>query len=296
MKMARSSSSAPAGVPSGRLLHDVRELILATRERVASAVNAGLVMLYWQVGQRIRKDIMQEKRAEYGQEIFSTLSRKLVVEFGQGFSQQNLFRMARFAEVFPEPKIVAALSQQLGWSHFVEIIPLKDPLQREFYAEMCRIERWSVRRLGYAFHNGRLLFERLAERMHQKPGLHVLFHVDVPRKPVDTSLDEMIVLRFAEEFRRRHWPWQPLPEVYYDPRALRADPSERASLHAKVIVVDRQQALITSANFTEAAQRRNIEVGILSKSIAFAEKVAAYFAALRETGTLRPIPFSPRPD
>jgi hypothetical protein len=149
--------------------------------------------------------------------------------------------------------------------------------------------------VGYAFHNGRLLFERLAERMHQKPGLRVLFHVDVPRKPVDTSLDEMIVLRFAEEFRRRHWPWQPLPEVYYDPRALRTDPSERASLHAKVIVVDRQQALITSANFTEAAQQRNIEAGILSKSAAFAEKVAAYFAALRETGALRPVPFSPRP-
>ncbi len=55
--------------------------------------------------------------------------------------------MVRFAEIFPEGKIVSTLSRQLSWSHFVEIIPLKDDLQRNFYAEMCRIERWSVRTL-----------------------------------------------------------------------------------------------------------------------------------------------------
>src|SRR5438270_6495333 len=66
--------------------------------------------------------------------------------------------MVQFAEVFPEQPIVSTLSQQLGWSHFVEVIPIKDPLKRDFYAEMCRVERWSVRTLRQKI--GGMLFER----------------------------------------------------------------------------------------------------------------------------------------
>jgi hypothetical protein len=71
----------------------------------------------------------------------------LTVEFGQGFSEKNLWRMVQFAEVFSKEQIVATLSRQLGWSHFKEIISLDDDLKSDFYAEMCRIERWSVRTL-----------------------------------------------------------------------------------------------------------------------------------------------------
>jgi predicted nuclease of restriction endonuclease-like (RecB) superfamily len=134
-------------VISGDLTSDIRRLIGTARHNVAVTVNAGLTILYWQIGSRIRQDILKEKRAEYGREIVVTLSRQLVKEFGNGFSRPNLFRMVRFAEVFPERKIVSTLSIQLSWSHFVEIIPLKDDLQLNFYAEMCRIERWSVRTL-----------------------------------------------------------------------------------------------------------------------------------------------------
>ncbi len=129
------------------LLRDLRELIVTARERVASAVNSALVMLYWNVGQRIRQDTLKGQRAEYGKEILPTLSAKLVPEFGEGYGVRNLARMIRFVETFQNAEIVATLSRELGWSHFVEIIPLKDPLQREFYAEMCRLERWSVRQL-----------------------------------------------------------------------------------------------------------------------------------------------------
>jgi len=116
--------------------------------------------LHWQIGSRIRQDILKEKRADYGEEIISTLSIQLVKEFGNGFSRPNLFRMVRFAEVFPEGKIVSTLSRQLSWSHFVEIIPLKDDLQRDFYAEMCRMERWSVRTLRKKIDG--MLYERTA--------------------------------------------------------------------------------------------------------------------------------------
>ena len=162
---ASANAVASAQPNSEALVTDLRELILSVRQTVARGVNATLVLLYWKVGQRIRQDILREKRAEYGQEIFSTLSGKLVAEFGRGFSQQNLFRMADFAEAFPDQQILSTLSKELGWSHFVELLPLKKHLQRDFYAEMCRVERWSVRRLRQKI--GGMLYERTA--LSKKP-------------------------------------------------------------------------------------------------------------------------------
>ena len=135
------------GPTSTKLIADLRELIEAARATVAQAVNAALVALYWQVGTRIRSDVLHNRRAGYGEKILPTLSAILVPEYGQGFSERNLARMIRFAECFPDRDVVGALSPRLGWSHFVEILQLKDQLQRDFYAEMCRVERWSVRTL-----------------------------------------------------------------------------------------------------------------------------------------------------
>ena len=163
--------------PSDILFQDLRVLIIEARQDVARQVNSALVFLYWRVGKRIRQDILKEKRAEYGEEIVSTVSTQLVPEFGEGFSKRNLFRMIRFAEVFLDEKIVVTLSRQLGWSHFVEIIPLKNELQRDFYAEMCRIERWSVRSLRQKISG--MLFERTA----------------LSRKPVELAKQELAQLR-----------------------------------------------------------------------------------------------------
>src|ERR1700689_2776685 len=90
----------------------------------------------------------------------ATLSRQLVAEYGRGYSEKNLRRMIQFAEAFPEEEIVATLWRQLSWSHFRELLPLTQPLQREFYAEMCRIEGWSVRTLRGRIDS--MLYERTA--------------------------------------------------------------------------------------------------------------------------------------
>ncbi len=129
------------------LLVDLRSFIETAREQVSQAANSALTLLYWQVGDRIRREVLNEERAAYGQEILPTLSAKLVNDYGAGFAEKNLRRMIQFAEVFPSYEIVATLSRQLSWSHFREILPLKQPLEREFYAEMCKLERWSVRTL-----------------------------------------------------------------------------------------------------------------------------------------------------
>ena len=135
---ARKVPAKPKAIrasPAKPLLTDVRGLILEARQRVAQTVNAGLTLLYWQIGTRMRQDILKEKRAEYGAEIVHALSGQLTAEFGKGFGRSNLFNMVRFAEVFPDHQIFQSLVGQFGWTHFQRIIYLDDSLKRDFYAE-----------------------------------------------------------------------------------------------------------------------------------------------------------------
>lgn len=154
------TSPAIAVGASKRLSADIRGLIDKARQHTARVVNTALVELYWHIGTLIRQDILRESRAEYGEEIVSALSRQLEADYGRGFGRRNLFRMIQFAESFPDPVIVSALSAQLGWSHFVELLSIGDLLKRDFYAEMCRLERWSTRALRDKI--AALLYERTA--------------------------------------------------------------------------------------------------------------------------------------
>ena len=151
-------------VPSG-LLGDLRSLIEGARERAAVAVNQELVLLYWRVGQRIHTELLSEERATYGREIVATLSAQLGPAYGHGFKKSNLHRMVQFARLLPEEEKVVTLSRQLSWSHFLALLPLEDPLARDFYAEMCRVERWSVRTLRSKI--GGMLYQRTA--LSKKP-------------------------------------------------------------------------------------------------------------------------------
>ncbi len=170
--MARKRSQSAALVPApravvDRLVADLRLLIDQARAGVAQTVNTTLTMLHWQVGRRIHIEILRQQRAEYGRQIVSTVSRQLVEHYGQGFSEKSLRHMIRFAEAFPDTEIVSALARQLTWSHLLAVIYLSDPLQRDFYAQMCRVERWSVRALRQKIDG--MLFERTA--LSKKPAM-----------------------------------------------------------------------------------------------------------------------------
>ena len=190
------SKGKVAAQPQG-LLTELRELIVSTRQTVARSVNAALVILYWKIGERIHRDILQEKRASYGEEILPTLSAKLVPEFGEGFGVRNLARMVGLAEAFPEARMVATLSQQLGGSHFVELLPLRKPLQRDFYAEMCRLERWSVRALRAKI--GGMLYERIELFELAARGIRVAEYLtELPsKKTLERKLHEAVRLAHA---------------------------------------------------------------------------------------------------
>jgi hypothetical protein len=111
------------------LLVDLGDMIRSARERVATAANAELTMLYWRLGERLRREILREQRADYGKQVVDMVSRELWAQFGKGFERTNLFRMLRFVEIFGDERIVATLSPQLSWSHFVEILVVKDGSQ-----------------------------------------------------------------------------------------------------------------------------------------------------------------------
>lgn len=145
---------------SARLFSEIRNLVTEAKQQASIVVNATLTQLYWHIGQRINQEVLGGQRAEYGKQIVATLARQLTEEFGSGYSEKQLRRMMQFAEVFPQADIVATLWRHLSWSHFKQLISLKDPLQREFYAQMCRIERWSVRELGSRIDS--MLYQRTA--------------------------------------------------------------------------------------------------------------------------------------
>lgn len=147
------------------LINDVKQLIEQARSQVAKTVNSGLVALYWQIGWRIQQEMLKGHRAEYGKKILQTLSAKLVPQYGRGFGTRNLASAIRFVSVFPDSKILQTLSAQLSWSHFIEIIYINDNLRRDFYAEMCRLEKWDVRALRAKISG--MLFERTA--LSKKP-------------------------------------------------------------------------------------------------------------------------------
>jgi phosphatidylserine/phosphatidylglycerophosphate/cardiolipin synthase-like enzyme len=164
---------------------------------------------------------------------------------------------------------------------------------RELFAQASD----SVTVAGFAVYQGRTVFRGLAERIAACPGLRARLFLDVHRGHQETTPDGEVVRRFARKFVDQDWPvGHPLPEVYYDPRSLDADPAKRSSLHAKCVVVDRRVALVTSANFTEAAQERNIEAGVVVRSARFAARLADHFDALVTAGLLHRLHLpDPRP-
>jgi hypothetical protein len=155
-----SLAKSPASVNEAALLSDLRTLIQSARQRIATVANSAYTLLCLQVGRRLLRENLHQGRAAYGKQILVTVSQELTVEFGAGFSYTALTRMAKFAEWMTDDQIVATLSQQLSWSHFIELLPIKDPLARDFYAEMCRIERWDVRTLRQKI--GGVLYQRTA--------------------------------------------------------------------------------------------------------------------------------------
>ena len=140
------------------LVSDIRYIIDQAKTKVAKTINSEMTILYWHIGKRIREEILAHERAEYGQEIIKSLAACLFIEYGKGFTYTTLTRMIKFHEAFVDLEIVATMSQQLTWSHIIELLPLKNENQRDFYVYIAMQDNLSVRQLRSAVH--RMTYER----------------------------------------------------------------------------------------------------------------------------------------
>ena len=153
-----------------KLYNDVSRMIDEAKKRVAIHVNTELVLLNWNIGDRIKKEVLENKKPEYGKKVIKELSKKLIANYGRGYSYSNLYRMLQLNEYFSDYKIFATLSQKLSWSHFVEIVKMDTDIKRRFYATMSSNENWSVRTLKERIDSA--LFERTA--ISQRPEQTIL--------------------------------------------------------------------------------------------------------------------------
>ncbi len=149
-----------------QLIKNICEVVEKSKENVARVINQQLTLMYWQIGNLIRHHILQSKRAEYGEQIIEILSIQLTALYGKGWSKSQLWNCLYTVETFRDKRILSTLSGELSWSHFKEIIYLKDKLQRDFYIALCRHEHWSVRQLRERIDS--MLYERTA--LSRKPG------------------------------------------------------------------------------------------------------------------------------
>ncbi len=145
---------------NSKLIQSIILLIDKTRGKVAQTVNAELTLLYWSIGKQINENVLNNKRADYGKQIISELSKELTIRYGKGFSKRNIQNFLLFSELYPNIQIIHSLSVQFSWTHIRTLITVKDNIKREFYIQMCKHERWSVRTLQDRISS--MLFERTA--------------------------------------------------------------------------------------------------------------------------------------
>lgn len=160
---------------------------------------------------------------------------------------------------------------------------------RQVYEELLGSAERTLWVSTYVFFDGPRAFEGLARRMDEKRGLLVTLLLNIQRKRGDTTDAEQLVRRFADRFWSAEWPGTSHPRVFYDPRALALD-GPGGVLHAKAVVADDEVVFVTSANLTEAALERNIELGLLVRDRALAATVSAHFRGLVDRELLRPLP------
>ncbi len=158
-------------------ISEIKSLILESKTAVANTVNTAMSILYWNVGKRINEEILQHNRAEYGKQILETLSNHLTQEYGTGWSERQLSYCIKFYNIFNNYEILHTLCSKLSWSHLRLLLYMDDPLKRDFYIELCKHEKWSVRQLQ----------DRIKSRLYERTA--------ISKKPEETILNDIELLK-----------------------------------------------------------------------------------------------------
>lgn len=181
-----------------------------------------------------------------------------------------------------------SLEPDLVWSG-PEVDGLHARDTRRVYQELVRSANESVWMCTYAFFDGPRAFADIADRLDSNPRLRVTLLLNLQRSRGDTTASDQLVRRFTDRFWSTDWPGEVRPAVFYDPRSLDID-GPTGVLHAKAVVVDDESVFVTSANLTEAAFDRNIELGVLMRDRALATSIARHFQILIDHELLQALP------
>ncbi len=177
--------SKELSIAEKQLFQDVKQLIETSKVNVAKVVNQEMSLLYWHVGDRIKKDVLQDKRAEYGKKVIKNLSTQLAREFGKGWSEKQIRHCLYTVETFSDKKLYVSITECLTWSHIKELIYIKDKVKRDFYLQLCIHENWSVRLFRERVKS--MLYERTA--ISKKPELTIKKDLDALKKKQKMSPD-----------------------------------------------------------------------------------------------------------
>ena len=172
-------------IENTKLLVEVKQLIEQGKNNVAISVNSEITWLYWNIGNKINTEILKNNRADYGKQVVALLARQLETEYGKGWGEKHLLHCIRFAETMPDEQIVYALRRQLTWTHIRTIIYMDDILKREFYIEMCKLEKWSSRQLQERIKS--MLYERTA--ISKKPEKTIQNELELLKNDQQISAD-----------------------------------------------------------------------------------------------------------
>jgi len=248
------------------------------RERLASALDAGLLVAPHSSAS-LRSVL---GNTESGEDVIRALLELERLGISGAAAAAWIRTVEQAASRVPRPDLV--------WSG-PEVSGLHARDTRRVYEELLGSAERSVWASTYAFFDGPRAFEVLARRMDATPALHVTLLLNIQRKRGDTTAADQLVRRFADRFWNTDWPGSSRPTVFYDPRALDLD-GPGGVLHAKAVVADDEVVFVTSANLTEAALERNIELGLLVRDRALAASVSSHFRGLIDRGLLCPLPMA----
>ena len=147
LKKKISKTQSALIIDESTLLKHISKIIESRKNRAGAYANREVTLMYWEIGRQIGSVLLGGERAEYGKQILATLSQHLTKKYGAGFEYTKITRMIKFAELFPDMKIVSTLSTQLSWSHFIELLPLETDKARLYYANDAATRHLGIRDL-----------------------------------------------------------------------------------------------------------------------------------------------------
>ena len=181
------------------LIKDIGSILEQGRKQAFVAINTILVKTYWEIGKRIVQYENESKEiAGYGSKLFELIAKDLRAEYGKGFSRSNVIYMRLFYLKYQKSQ---TLSDQLSWSHYVELLMIDDDLERSFYERQCIKEKWSVRELKRQ--KSSALFHRIALSKDKKGVLELSKRGHIIEKAEDIVRDPYILefLKLSENYK-----------------------------------------------------------------------------------------------